>query len=107
MKEDAQLVEAIVGEMGALFLGGVVTKRTSFRFTLESCSITVLIDGDGYEVAGDSSAAVDCSCRTNSAMFGKIWYDGYKPGIMDFLGGSIVCNAPLLLPQFLRAFGKM
>lgn len=108
MKEDAQLIEAIIEEMGPLFCRGVFTKRTTFRFTLESSAITVLIDAQSYQVERDAApAAVDCACRTGAGMFGKIWYDGYQPGIMDFLSGGIVCDAPLLLPQFLRAFGKM
>jgi hypothetical protein len=39
-------------------------------------------------------------------MFSRIWHDGYRPGIMDFMGGSIKSNAPQHLQQFLTAFGK-
>jgi len=108
MQEDVRLIEAIIGEMGPLFRKGVFTEKSSFRFTLEGTSITVLIDADSYEVERDAArTTVDCSCKTTSEMFGRIWYDGYRPGIMDFLGGDIRCDAPLMLPQFLRAFGKI
>jgi hypothetical protein len=39
-------------------------------------------------------------------MFNRIWNEGYRPGIMDFMGGSLKSNARQLLQQFLRAFGK-
>jgi hypothetical protein len=39
-------------------------------------------------------------------MFKRIWNDGYRPGIMDFMGGAIKTNAPQLLQQYLSAFGK-
>jgi len=108
MQEDVRLIEAIIGEMGPLFHKGVFAGRSTFRFTLEGTSITVSIDADGYEVERDSAlATVDCSCKTTSEMFRKIWYDGYRPGIMDFLAGEVRCDAPLMLPQFLRAFGKI
>ena len=108
MQDDVRLIEAIIGEMGPLFQKGVFAESTSFRFTLEEASVTLLIDADSYVVERDAArTAVDCSCKTPSDMFRKIWYDGYRPGIMDFLGGDIRCDAPLMLPQFLRAFGKI
>lgn len=106
MHEDEKLVEAITEEMGTLFCKGIFTDRTVFRFTVGESSITVAISADSCETEGVAGKA-DCSCRTSTEMFRKIWYDGYRPGIMDFLGGAINSDAPLLLPQFLRAFGKL
>ncbi|BCG47203.1 hypothetical protein GEOBRER4_n2030 [Citrifermentans bremense] len=106
MHEDQKLVEAITEEMGALFCKGVFTDRTVFRFNVGESSITVAISAESCEVEGVAGEA-GCSCRTSAEMFSKIWYDGYRPGIMDFLGGAIKSDAPLLLPQFLRAFGKL
>lgn len=106
MNEDEKIVEAITGEMGTLFCKGVFTDRTVFRFTLGEASITIAISADSFTLEGDA-AKVDCSCRTSAEMFRKIWHDGYRPGIMDFLGGAINSDAPLLLPRFLRAFGKL
>lgn len=107
MNEDARLIEAIIEEMGPLFCKGGFTTKSSFRFTLGETSITVVIDGDCYSAERDAALTeVDCSCATSAAIFGKIWYDGYRPGIMDFLGGDIRCDNPLLLPRFLKAFGK-
>lgn len=101
------MIEAIVAGMGSSFCQGVFTEKTSFRFELEEISITVIIDAQCYAAEMDSAlVTVDCCCNTSSEMFRQIWFDGYRPGIMDFLGGAIRCDAPLLLPQFLKAFGR-
>ena len=101
------MIDEIIAEMASLFSKGVFTKSTSFCFTLDDATITVIIDADHYAVEkGRAIGTVDCSCKTSAEMFRKIWYDGYKPGIMEFLNGEIKCDAPLLLPQFLKAFGK-
>jgi hypothetical protein len=101
------MIGAIITEMGALFRKGVFDESTSFRFILDDTVITVTVDADSYMVErGAASAKADCSCKTSAEMFRKIWYEGYKPGIMEFLCGEIECDAPLMLPQFLKAFGK-
>ena len=101
------MLEAIIAEMGSLFREGVFVEKSSFRFTLDGTAITVTIDAQSYTAEKDAAVeTVDCSCRASAEMFGKIWYEGYRPGIMDFLGGAIKCDAPLMLPKFLQAFGK-
>jgi hypothetical protein len=101
------MVEEIIAEMPSLFRKGVFSKREIFSFTLDEITITVIIDAQSYTlVRGTVTEKVDCSCKTSAEMFRKIWYDGYKPGIMDFLGGEIKTDAPLMLPHFLEAFGK-
>lgn len=105
MQEEARLVESIIEEMGPLFCKGSFGERKTFCFTLGETSMTVAVDADSYAVTRGAAPA-DCSCRTGAEMFKKIWYDGYRPGLVDFLSGQIKCDAPLLLPQFLKAFGK-
>jgi len=101
------MIEAILAEMETLFTKGVFAERTSFYFSVDDTPITVVIDAQSFSVElGKTLERADCSCKTDSQMFGRIWNDGYRPGIMDFLGGAIKCDAPLMLPQFLRAFGK-
>ena len=101
------MIEAIIAEMESLFRKGVFAEETSFYFSVDDTPITVIIDDRSYAVErGKTIERPDCSCKTGSQMFGQIWNEGYRPGIMDFLGGAIKCDAPLLLPQFLRAFGK-
>jgi len=99
--------DEIIAEMGSLFRKGTFSKRTSFRFYVDGVIVKVAIDAESYSVEpGETDEKVDCSCKTSAEMFKKIWYDSYKPGIMEFLNGEIKCDAPLLLPQFLKAFGK-
>lgn len=101
------MLEGIIAEMESLFCSEVFTERVSFRFTVGDSAVTVVIDsGSCSATQGDTASAVDCSCSTSAEIFSKIWYDGYRPGIMEFLTGAIVCDNPLLLPKFLRAFGK-
>lgn len=101
------MIETMIAEMESSFSEGVFTESTSFRFILEGTAVTLIIDGESCKVERDSAlTTVDCYCKTSADMFRKIWYDGYRPGIMDFLGGAIKCDNPLLLPQFLRAFGR-
>jgi hypothetical protein len=101
------MIDEIIAEMGPIFRKGVFKKRTSFRFTVDNITRTVIIDAESYVVERETTVEkVDCSCKTSAEMFKRIWYDGYKPGIMDFLGGAIKSDAPLMLPQFLKAFGK-
>lgn len=101
------MIEAIIAEMESLFRKGVFADRTTFYFSVDGTRITVTIDAETYVVEqGKTVEKPDCSCKTSAEMFGSIWFDGYRPGIMDFLGGAIKCDAPLMLPQFLKAFGK-
>lgn len=101
------MLETMISEMDAIFCQGVFSERKVFRFNLEAETVTVVVDSDGCQVdRGGNAEPADCSCSTSIKMFGDIWYGRYRPGIIDFLGGAIRCDNPLLLPQFLRAFGK-
>ncbi|MBU5613984.1 hypothetical protein KOL99_13720 [Geomonas sp. Red51] len=97
----------MISEMEAAFREGIFDKETVFRFHLDQDTVTIVVGSAGYRVVkGATPEPVDCECGTSAEMFRKIWYDGYRPGIMDFLGGAIRCNNPLLLPGFLKAFGR-
>lgn len=100
------MIESMISEMESAFRKGVFSKKTTFRFRLEDTTIAITVDGEGYQVENGDVAVADCDCATSAEIFRKIWYEGYRPGIMDFLSGAIVCDNPLMLPQFLRAFGR-
>lgn len=101
------MIDAIIAEMGTLFRKGIFAQKTTYRFLVDDVSITVTVDAESFSAEkGSSAGGVDCSCKTSAEMFRKIWYDGYRPGIMDFMGGAVKSDAPLMLPQFLKAFGK-
>ena len=101
------MIEEIITEMESLFRKDVFAEKTTFYFSVDDAPITVIIDPQCYLVQREKPVRqADCSCKTDAEMFRKIWYDGYRPGIMDFLSAAIRCDAPLMLPQFLEAFGK-
>jgi len=86
---------------------GVFTIPTTFYFSIDDIKKTVTLDAERCLIKdGKTVENADCVCKTSAAMFSRIWNDGYRPGIMDFMGGSIKSNAPQLLQQLLVAFGK-
>lgn len=86
---------------------GVFTVPTTFYFSVDDIKKTLTLDNYGCIIEdGKTVADADCVCKTSMEMFQRIWHDGYRPGIMDFMGGAIKSNAPQLLQQFLSAFGK-
>lgn len=86
---------------------GLFDVPTSFYFSVDDTRKTVILDSERCTVQdGKPVENADCVCKTSSEMFHKIWNEGYRPGIMDFMGGKIKSNAPQLLQQFLQAFGK-
>jgi len=86
---------------------GVFSMPTTFYFSIDDIRKTVTLGEEGCTVEdGKTVEDADCVCKTTAAMFGRIWNDGYRPGIMDFMGGKIKSNAPQLLQQMLVAFGK-
>jgi len=50
--------------------------------------------------------SAQCVCKTSPEFFLKIWDEGYRPGLKDFLSGTIKSNNPNELKTFLAAFGK-
>lgn len=86
---------------------GVFKVPTTFYFSIDDMKKTVTLDAESCTIEdGMTVAEADCVCKTSAAMFNKIWNDGYRPGLMDFMTGAITSNAPQLLPQLLSAFSK-
>lgn len=86
---------------------GVFTLPTVFYFSIDEVKKTVILGEAGCAVSdGKTVEEADCVCKTDGKLFSRIWCDGYRPGVMDFMGGKIKSNAPQLLQQFLQAFGK-
>jgi len=102
------MLEAIFTGLPDDFFPGVITTPTSFYFSLGECKKTVQLSADQCLVSdGRAVAEADCVCKTTPEFFLKIWEEGYRPGMMDFLGGTIKSNKPELLQIFLRCFGKV
>jgi putative sterol carrier protein len=99
--------EDIFATMQESFRKGIFTVPTTFYFSVDDIKKTLTLDGEGCTIRdGKTLEEADCVCKTSLKMFSRIWNDGYRPGIMDFMSGAIKSNAPQLLQQFLTAFGK-
>jgi hypothetical protein len=99
--------DEIFGTFQAEYKKGVFTLPTTFYFSIDDIKKTVTLDAESCTIEdGKTVEEADCICKTSAAMFSRIWNDGYRPGIMDFMGGAIKSNAPQLLQQLLVAFGK-
>lgn len=99
--------EAIFKTLQDNYQKGVFSVPTTFYFSVDDIKKTLTLDSDGCNIKdGKTVEEADCVCKTSGEMFNRIWNEGYRPGIMDFMGGSIKSNAPQLLQQFLSAFGK-
>ena len=102
-----QMQKDIFSTMQQQYQKGVFTVPTTFYFSIDDTRKTVKLDADGCSVEdGKTLEEADCVCKTSWEMFSSIWNDGYRPGIMDFMGGAIKSNDPQLLQQLLTAFGK-
>jgi hypothetical protein len=99
--------EDIFGTFQENFKKGIFNEPTTFYFSVDDVRKTVTLDADSCLIEdGKTVEDADCVCKTSAAMFNRIWNEGYRPGIMDFMGGAIKSNAPQLLPRLLVAFGK-
>ena len=101
------MIETIFSGLEDSYSSGVIDAETSFYFSIDNIKKTVVLTPDACRVEdGKTIEEVDCVCKTGSDFFLKIWNDGYRPGMGDFMSGKIKSNNPLTLKDFLAAFGK-
>ena len=101
------MIETIFSGLEDSYSSGVIDAETSFYFSIDDIKKTVVLTPDSCRVEeGKTIEEVDCVCKTSSDFFLKIWDDGYRPGMGDFMSGKIKSNNPLTLKDFLAAFGK-
>ena len=98
-----EIFDTLPGELVAGEAGGTIT----YYFSLGESRKTVVLTSDGCSVAnGRTVEQADCVCKTSPEFFMKIWRDGYRPGLKDFMSGTIKSNNPDALRIFLKCFGK-
>lgn len=87
--------------------GAVKTPRT-FYFSLDDDEKwTVDLTKDKCVVTeGKPDEDADCFFKSTKAMFLDVWSGKHMPSATDFLMGRIKSNNPLLLKEFVAAFGK-
>lgn len=101
------MVEKIFASLPNLFVPDTVEDPVSYYFSLGEIKKTVRLTPDRCLVEdGRTVERADCVCKTTPDFFEKIWNDGYRPGMGDFLSGKIKSNDPNGLQIFLKTFGK-
>ncbi len=101
------MVEKIFASLPNLFVPDSVEDPVSYYFSLGEIKKTVRLTPERCLVEdGRTVERADCVCKTTPDFFEKIWNDGYRPGMGDFLSGKIKSNDPNGLQTFLKTFGK-
>ena len=101
------MIETIFSGLEDSYASGMIDTETSFYFSIDDIKKTVVLTPEACRVEdGKTIEEVDCVCKTSCDFFLKIWNDGYRPGMGDFMSGKIKSNNPLTLKDFLAAFGK-
>ncbi len=101
------MIDTIFSGLEGSYAPGEIEAETSFYFSIDDVKRTVVLTPKTCRVdKGKTIDEVDCVCKTDTDFFLKIWNDGYRPGMTDFMGGKIKSNDPLTLKDFLAAFGK-
>lgn len=101
------MVEEIFSGLTNSFVQGAVGKPMTFYFSLGDIKKTVKLSPESCEVSdGKVVESADCVCKTSPEFFVRIWDEDYRPGMKDFLSGTIKSNNPNALQDFLRGFGK-
>jgi putative sterol carrier protein len=101
------MIDQIFAGMPQSFVLNSVSQEKSFYFSLGGIKKTVYLTSDGCRVDdGKTVADADCVCKTSPEFFLRIWQENYRPGMKDFLAGTIKSNNPGALQDFLRSFGK-
>ena len=101
------MIEQIFSEIPKIYDSGSISDPVTIYFSIDVVKKTVQLTATGCQVDdGKIVDNADCVCKTSSEFFLKVWNDGYRPGLKDFLSGAIKSNNPELLNTFLTACGK-
>jgi putative sterol carrier protein len=105
--EQLMMIEQIFTTLPQHYQPGIVTEPTSIYFSIDEVKRTVWLNPTECKVdEGRTTDSADCVCKTTEEFFLKVWNDGYRPGLSDFLSGKIKANKPDILQLFLKACGK-
>mgnify|MGYP003541747783 CR=1 FL=1 len=67
---------------------------------------TVLLTPERCEVTPVHSEDADCYFKASTELFLDVWNGRHTPSLADFMSGRIKSNNPLMLREFVSAFGK-
>lgn len=101
------MIDEIFAGLSARYKPGKFSEPFSYYFSLGDIKKTVECDSAGCRITdGRVLDNADCVCKTSPEFFLKIWNEGYRPGLKDFMTGTIKSNKPHALQDFLIGFGK-
>ncbi len=101
------MIDTIFSGLPEMYKADQVASKLSFYFSFGDVKKTVQLTPDGCLVEdGKTVDNADCVCKTSTDFFIRIWQEGYRPGLKDFMSGTIKSNNPNQLQTFLAAFGK-
>ncbi len=101
------MLEEIFTNLPTRYVAEQFPEPFSFYFSLGDTKKTVICENSGCTINdGRTVETADCVCKTSPELFIKIWDEGYRPGMKDFLTGTIKSNNPNALQDFLKGFGK-
>jgi hypothetical protein len=101
------MVEEIFTTLSDHYQADKISAETTYYFSLGTAKKTITLSADSCRVEeGKTIENADCVCKMKDELFLRVWNDGYRPGMMDFVGGAIKSNNPQALAIFLSAFGK-
>ena len=101
------MIETIFANLGDSYIQNEIDTETTYYFSIDDTKKTIVLTPETCRV--EDGKTVDnayCICKTDSEFFQKIWNEGYRPGVSDFMSGKIKSNNPMALKDFLEAFGK-
>jgi hypothetical protein len=105
--KEIAMVEEIFARLGEAFQADKVVRQKVYYFSVDELKRTVTLAPEGVRVEhGKTVETADCVCKTSTDFFLKVWQEGYRPGMADFLSGAIKSNDPFALQEFLAVFGK-
>jgi hypothetical protein len=104
MSEISKIFKSLPGRFQK---GAVKTPRTFYFCLDDDEKWTVDLTKDECVVTeGKLDQDADCFVKSSKAMFLEVWNGTRVPSATDFLLGRIKSDNPLLLKEFVAAFGK-
>ena len=99
-------VSDIFQKLPKYFQKGTVKEPRTFYFSLDDDEKWVVtLTKDTCTVKPGKTEDADCFFKSSKKVFLDVWSGKHTPGPSDFLTGKIKSNNPLLLKEFVAAFG--
>jgi len=101
------MIKKLFADLKENYRPGQINTAVSYYFSVDDLRWTVVLAPDNCRVEeGKTIEPADCVCKIGGKLLLEIWYNGYRPGVKDFLAGAIRSNNPTALKSFLEVYGK-